>query len=149
MTKLEKLIDEYEDRCKFYDANFEDEDLKGLCIKNHIFLENSLSNAEKYCVLAEEIGHYETGTGNILDQTKVENRKQERHARLWASNKLMPMDKLIDELKSGVNDIYDLAERLNVTVDFIRETLDTWVQKYGCVVYIGENVLNLETLELF
>ena len=35
------------------------------------------TQAEKSCVLAEEIGHYRTSSGNILDQNKVESRKQE------------------------------------------------------------------------
>ena len=43
------------------------------------------TQAEKSCVLAEEIGHYVTSTGNILDQAKVGNRKQEYRARLYAS----------------------------------------------------------------
>lgn len=41
------------------------------------------AQAEKSCVLAEEIGHYRTSSGNILDQNKVESRKQEYRARLY------------------------------------------------------------------
>ena len=41
------------------------------------------AQAEKSCVLAQEIGHYRTSSGNILDQNKVESRKQEYRTRLY------------------------------------------------------------------
>lgn len=44
------------------------------------------AQAEKSCVLAEEIGHYRTSSGNILDQNKVESRKQEYRTRLYGYN---------------------------------------------------------------
>ena len=37
--------------------------------------------------LAEELGHHYTTVGDILDQTNVSNRKQERLARVWAYNR--------------------------------------------------------------
>lgn len=45
------------------------------------------TQAKKACVLAEELGHHYTSTGNILDQTEIEHVKQERKARMWAYNK--------------------------------------------------------------
>lgn len=57
--------------------------LRGLCVDNNIAIKKSLNQAEKACILAEELGHYYTTTGNILDQTNISNRKQERRARLW------------------------------------------------------------------
>ena len=53
------------------------------------------TQTEKSCVLAEEIGHYRTSTGDILDQSKAENRKQELHARMWAYNKLIGLTGII------------------------------------------------------
>ena len=40
------------------------------------------TSRQKANVLAEELGHYYTSTGDIRDQSKLENRKQERQARL-------------------------------------------------------------------
>ena len=46
------------------------------------------TQAEKSCVLAEEIGHYRTSSGNILDQNKEESRKQEvSSSALWVQSK--------------------------------------------------------------
>lgn len=60
--------------------------LKGLYYNGNIAIEKNLTSAEKTCVLAEELGHHYTTTGNILDQQEVANIKQELHARTWAYN---------------------------------------------------------------
>lgn len=41
------------------------------------------TQSEKACVLAEELGHYHTNYGDVLDQSDIRNRKQEYKARLW------------------------------------------------------------------
>lgn len=59
----------------------------GRLYKNRIAINQALpTQAEKSCVLAEEIGHYCTTTGNILDQNDTMNRKQEYRARLYGYN---------------------------------------------------------------
>lgn len=42
---------------------------KGRIKGNRIAIKNGLTEAEKKCILAEELGHYYTGSGNILDQS--------------------------------------------------------------------------------
>ena len=54
----------------------------GLISGNRIAIrKNIATTTEKACVLAEELGHHYTTTGNILDQQNVVNAKQELHAR--------------------------------------------------------------------
>ena len=48
--------------------------LKGLCLDDNIAIEKKLSQNEKNCILAEELGHYHTSFGNILNQTIISNR---------------------------------------------------------------------------
>ena len=63
--------------------------LKGLYCDGAIGIDKNIeTNTEKACVLAEELGHHYTSTGNILDQSSVANRKQEQKARLWGYNKM-------------------------------------------------------------
>ena len=57
----------------------------GRIYKNRIAIRTDLTDIEKSCVLAEELGHYYTTVGDILDQSDDGNRKQERRARLWAT----------------------------------------------------------------
>ena len=54
---------------------------KGLCKGEKIGIRKEMTKTEKACILAEEIGHYYTTTGNILDQRNTGNRKQEMKAR--------------------------------------------------------------------
>lgn len=89
------------------------------------------TTTEKSCVLAEELGHYYTTTGNILDQSIVMNRKQERRARLWAYDKMIGLNGLISAAKAGCQSQYEIAEYLGITEEFLNEALAVYRQKYG------------------
>ena len=90
----------------------------------------------KSCVLAEEIGHYCTSSGDILDQSKTENRKQELRARMWAYNKLIGLKGIIRCYEHRCHSFSEMAEYLEVTEEFLSETLKYYRMKYGiCVVY--------------
>ena len=49
--------------------------LKGLYYNGNIAIEKKLTQNQKACVLAEELGHHYTTVGDIIDQTEVNNRK--------------------------------------------------------------------------
>ena len=90
----------------------------------------------KSCVLAEEIGHHCTSSGDILDQSKTENRKQELRARMWAYNKLIGLKGIIRCYEHRCHSFSEMAEYLEVTEEFLSETLKYYRMKYGiCVVY--------------
>lgn len=94
------------------------------------------TKTEKSCVLAEEIGHYRTSTGDILDQSKAENRKQELRARMWAYNKLIGLKGIIRCYEHRCHSFSEMAEYLEVTEEFLSEALKYYRMKYGiCVVY--------------
>ena len=55
---------------------------KGMYSDNTIALSSFIeTTVESRCILAEELGHYYTTVGDITDQSKIENRKQELKAR--------------------------------------------------------------------
>lgn len=106
--------------------------LKGLYVDNTITINSNIeTEAEKKCILAEELGHYCTSYGNILDQSTVENRKQEKKAREWAYRQTVGLSDLIQAYKSGVRNRYELAEFLNVTEEFLQEVITYYQGKYG------------------
>ena len=96
---------------------------------------------QKTTVLAEELGHYHTSTGNILDQTNISNRKQEHHARLWAYDKLIGLSGIIKGFEAGCQSRYELAEHLNITEEFLQEAIDCYTAKYGACVQIDGYVI--------
>lgn len=111
---------------------FKSEKIKGLYADNVIAINPILStSAEKACILAEELGHYYTTTGDILDQNSVRNRKKELLARRWGYEKLIPLKKLINASFDGCKNIFELSEYLGVTEEFLKSTLKHYEQKYG------------------
>ena len=103
-----------------------------------------IAQTEKSCVLAEEIGHYRTSTGDILDQRKAENRKQELHARIWAYNELIGLKGIIRCYEHRCHSFSEMAELLDVTEEFLSDALKYYRKKYGiCVVY-GKYVIYFE-----
>lgn len=104
---------------------------KGRIKGNKIAIRRNLSTKEKGCVLAEELGHYHTTVGNILNQSKISNRKQELKARLWAYDKLIGLEGIIKSYQRGCQDLYEMANYLEVTEEFLQETLTQYRSKYG------------------
>ncbi len=99
---------------------------------------------EKGCVLAEELGHYYTTVGDILDQTNVSNRKQEYRARLWGYNKIIGLSGIISCYKARCNDMDSMADHLDITVEYLKEALDCYKQKYGLYTQCDNYVIFFE-----
>lgn len=117
---------------------------KGRIKGNRIAIKSGMTETEKKCVMAEELGHYYTGTGNILDQSSVSNRKQEMCGRIFAYNKLIGLMGIIDVYKSHCQNLSDAAEHLEVTEEFLSETISYYKRKYGTSVTIDNYTIFFE-----
>lgn len=117
---------------------------KGRIKGNRIAIQNTLTETEKKCVLAEELGHHYTTTGDILNQSSIENRKQEQQARTWAYNKLIGLMGIVDSYKAGCHNAAEMAEHLNVTEEFLMEALERYRNKYGTYTAIDNYVIFFE-----
>ena len=105
---------------------------------------NIETQAEKSCVLAEEIGHYHTSSGNILDQSRVESRKQEYRARLYGYNLKIGLAGLISAYEARCRNRYEMAEYLDVTEEYLEEAIDCYKAKYGLYVSIDNYIIYFE-----
>lgn len=125
--------------------------IKGLYSDNVIWINKNIeTSTEKACVLAEELGHYYTSAGNILDQSQIPNIKQERQARIWAAKKLIPLERFIEAFNYGCTNRYEVAEYLDVTETFLEQSLTYCKEKFGLEVKIDENhMLFLEPLDVY
>ena len=105
MTKYEDLIQEAYDQGVI---------VKEICLKSNsdgLYKNKKIAIAinkntlftvsEKNCVLSEELGHYYTSCGNILNLSDIKNAKQEHQARLYAYDKLIGLTGLINAWKSN------------------------------------------------
>ena len=123
--------------------------LSGLYCDNVILLNKRLGNIEKHCILAEELGHYETSYGNITNLNDIKNQKLELVARRWGYEKLVSLDKLIECHKRKYWTIEEICFHLDITPEYLKNVLDYYNQKYG--VYkifkgykISFDLLNIE-----
>lgn len=116
---------------------------------NKILIRSDMNTIRKSCVLAEELGHYYTTVGNILDQTDSNNRKQERRARLWAYDRLVGLSGIVKAYNHGCGSLTETAEYLNITEEFLLDALKEYENKYGTSVVYGEYEISFTpTLEV-
>lgn len=147
MSIYESLIIEAEQEgVEVLEENIKSSKIKGLYSENNIWINRCLSWIEKGCVLAEELGHYYTSEGDILDQSKIENRKQEKRARNWAYKKLVPLEKLVQASNEGIQTKYELAEYLAVTEEFLENAIKRYKEEYGLFTEVEGKILYFEPL---
>lgn len=124
--------------------------IKGLYCDGCIAINKNITTyKEKACVLSEELGHYHTSSGDILDQSKIMNRKQERLARAWGYKRLVGIIDLVNAYEQGVKNRYELAEYLGVTEEFIDECINYYKEKYGLFYEIDNYIVYFEPLGIF
>lgn len=99
------------------------------------------TTAQKTCVLAEELGHYYTSVGNILDQTDEQNRKQEFRARMWAYNEMVGLMGIVRAFHHGCRSTYEVAEYLEVTEEFLNDALNAYRDKYGVYTTLDNYII--------
>lgn len=99
------------------------------------------TDAEKSCVLAEELGHYYTSYGNIIEQSNVSNRKQEYRARLKGYDLKIGLSGIVDCFEYGCQSIHDMARLLNAPEDYVRTVINCYKSKYGLCVRFEEYLI--------
>lgn len=131
MNKYEILLDEANDKgliVKEKSLQSSNGRIKG----NRIAIRKDLkTTVEKACVLAEELGHYETTVGDILEMSSSWNRKQERQARLNGYNRMIGVFGIIRAYEAGCQAQHEIADFLNVTEEYLLECIECYRDKYG------------------
>lgn len=117
---------------------------KGRIKGNRIAIKRDLTEVEKKCVLAEELGHHYTAAGDILDQSTVANRKQEMRGRIWAYNNQVGLCGIIDAYLHHCQSLSESAEYLGVTEEFLNDTLTYYRNKYGVYATVDNYAIIFE-----
>lgn len=149
MKKLNQLLAHAEkENIKIYEYMFQN-NLKGLYVDNNIFIHSKLdTTAEKKCILAEELGHHHTAASNILDQENLGNMQLEQRGRAWGYERLVTLESIIEASKEGIRNLYELAEYLNVTEEFLYNSIEYYKSKFGSHVIVDDIIINLSSLEV-
>ena len=102
------------------------------------------TQAEKSCVLAEELGHHYTSSGDILDLDNIMKQKQEYRARLYGYNLKIGLTGLIRAYEAGCRNLYEMAEFLDTTEEYLKEAIRCYRSKYGVCAAIDNYVIYFE-----
>ena len=119
---------------------FKSNNIKGLYCNGTVALNEDMTQVEKSCVLAEEIGHHCTSSGDILDQTNIMNRKQEYRARFYGYNLKIGLIGLIRAYEAGCRNFFEIAEYLDAT----EEALLCYKSKYGICTAVDNYIIYFE-----
>ena len=102
------------------------------------------TQAQKSCVLAEEIGHHCTSSGDILNQTDIMNRKQEYRARFYGYNLKIGLTGLIRAYEADCRNFFEMAEFLDATEEYLKEALDCYHSIHGVYATVDNYIIFFE-----
>ena len=138
---MEKLFEIYNELSqqgvKMYDCRID-----GSCaavIEMHgkyaLFLDTEQVNphAKERCAAAHEAGHIMPGATHHVCSPLQLIQQHENRADRWAIQKLIPPEELQTALDSGLTDMWELAERFDVTEDFMRKTCELYIDRLGII----------------
>ena len=141
-----------------YDELLMQADLEGLKVKekslqsgdgrifnNRIAIRRDIKTTiEKSCVLAEEIGHYRTGSGDITRLDTISDQKQEYRARMTGYDIKIGLSGIICAFERGVQSKAEMADYLDVTEEYLIAALDAYRKKYGKYVSFEKYTISFE-----
>lgn len=144
MNYEELQIQACKDGIEIIEYPFKSSNIKGLYCNGTVALNEDMTQVEKSCVLAEELGHHYTTTGDILDQNDIMNRKQEYRARLYGYNLKVGLTGLIRAYEEGCRNLYEMAEYLDATEEYLKDVIDCFHAKYGQYTIVDNYVIYFE-----
>jgi Zn-dependent peptidase ImmA (M78 family) len=100
---------------------------------NLIFINQNIESAcEKACILAEELGHYCTSSGELLSGICPLNVvKQEEIARRWADDFLLSPMAIATAIRKGCMCEDDLVEHFGVTHEYLNDAIKRHYCRHG------------------
>ena len=146
MTDLEMLTQIADDRGLQVARRPLSQATKGLIMGDRIILRSDLTTAEAADTLAEEIAHDLLTVGDISDQTKTGNRKQEHRARALTHEIRIGLRGIVRCYEAGCRSLYEAAELLEVSEELLTEALERYRQQYGRCVQYEQYVIYFEPM---
>ena len=77
--------------------------------------------------LSHELGHCATGSFYNIHAAIDHRQRHENRANKWAIQALIPVEELDDAIASGCTEVWELAERFQVTEELVRKAVCLYV----------------------
>lgn len=148
MSRYEQLLAENE-HIKIKDTHSLPDGYSGFYKDGIILIDKDLSETRKAEVLYEELAHHKLTYGNILDQSKDINRKFENYAKRYGYEAALPLRIIVEAHNYGVNNLYELAEYVQLSEEHVLEILKHYKNKYGIGTHYGNYAITFEPLRVF
>ncbi|MCO6262873.1 ImmA/IrrE family metallo-endopeptidase [Staphylococcus epidermidis] len=121
----------------------------GFYMNGKIYINSNLSETRKAEVLYEELAHHKLTYGNILDQSKFNNRKFENYAKRHGYEAALPLRIIVEAHHYGVSNLYELAQYVQLSEEHVLEILEHYKQKHGIGTHYGEYLITFDPLRVF
>lgn len=148
MSHYEELLTKNE-HIKIKDTHSLPNGYSGFYKDGVILIDKNLSERRKAEILYEELAHHKLTYGNILDQSKFNNRKFENYARRYGYEAALPLRIIVEAHNYGVSNLYELAEYVQLSEEYIAEILKHYKNKYGIGTHYGEYLITFDPLRVF
>ena len=148
MSRYEQLLAENE-HIKIKDTHSLPHGYSGFYKDGIILIDKNLSETRKAEVLYEELAHHKLTYGNILDQSKWINRKFENYAKRHGYEAALPLRIIVEAHSYGVSNLYELAQYVQLSENYIIEILEHYKSKFGIGTHCGDNVITFEPLRVY
>lgn len=125
------------------------DNLSGVWLDDLILINSNLPETRKTEVLYEELAHHKLTYGNILDQSKWINRKFENYARRHGYEAALPLRIIIEAHHFGVSNLYELAQYVQLSEEYVLEILEHYKQKHGIGTHYGDYSITFEPLRVY
>jgi hypothetical protein len=121
-------------------------------MKAVISIDKSILNDEdKFLeVFAEEVGHHFTTTGDFVGpffhyKDRLMLNKTEEKAMRWATEYLIPLNELIEIVKTGICSVNDLIDKLELPREIVMRRLEFLSKKYEVIQITSSKYLVLNS----
>lgn len=145
MTDYEKLLQSaYENGFIVLEYSQLGDKVKGLALEEGILLsEDLITEAERKCILAEEMAHLKLNNSVMIDLSNLNNASEELKARKLAVSIIVPFNRLVETVISlGYSaTMHSVANELNVTEEFLEEAIGIYRSKYGPIRDYGAYIV--------
>lgn len=123
MNELEDFISKYDNELCFHFEEDMPDDLSGMILGNHIYVNKRKPLSAQLSTVAEEVGHYFTSSHkNITNYDK--HAKDEAMARRWSYGQLIPVDHIAryQDSEEAVL-LYEIAEDLELPENIVESAI--------------------------